>query len=95
MCPIFLDEVFCDLLQGRAPSQQPNVTEKLRGEWQWGAEEISSFHSKIVYFPAAKLSAKQSSSHSEMCHSDKCPSFANDSALLSSWGRLDENYNGP
>lgn len=95
MCPIFLDEVFCDLLERRAPSQQPYVTEELRGEWQWGAQEISSFHSKIVYFPAAKLSAKQSSSRSEICHPDKCPSFANDSALLSSWGRLTGNYSGP
>lgn len=58
MCPIFLDQVFCDLLKGRAPSQQPYVAEEFRGERQRGAKEISSFHGEIVYFPAAKLSAK-------------------------------------
>lgn len=50
---------------------------------------------RLFTFQRPNSLQKQSSSHSEMCHSDKCPSFANDSALLSSWGRLAGNYNRP
>lgn len=50
---------------------------------------------RLFTFQRPNSLQKQSSSHSEMCHSDKCPSFANDSALLGSWGRLAGNYNGP
>lgn len=59
VCPIFLDEVFCDLLQGRSASQKSYVAEEFRSQRQRRAKEISPLDCKVIYFPAAKLPEKQ------------------------------------